>query len=166
MKIILIVIYLLIPLILLAHGKQDHSADQEKKKAPRRPEAVIGDLQRMINQQYRQSVKPIFKAKCFDCHGQVDKYPWYFRVPGIKQIMEYDIREAKKHIDMSNDFPFGGHGAPLRDLESIRSTLKKGSMPPLRYLLIHWDSRLTQDEINTIAQWIDKAKAHLETLEE
>ncbi|HIM93564.1 MAG TPA: cytochrome C, partial [Campylobacterales bacterium] len=29
-------------------------------------------------------MKPIFENKCFDCHGTLGTYPWYYKIPGIK----------------------------------------------------------------------------------
>jgi len=107
-----------------------------------------------INSAYQKNIEPIFKQHCLRCHGKVDKYPWYFSVPGPKQLMEYDIREAKSHMDMTNGFPFkGGHGAPVDDLIALEKSIKKSDMPPFRYRIINWNSLLTEDEQKILFQW-------------
>ncbi|MCB0406674.1 MAG: heme-binding domain-containing protein [Bdellovibrionales bacterium] len=107
-----------------------------------------------INQEYVLKVKPIFESKCFDCHGINTEKPWYYVFPGIKQMINHDISEAKEHMDMVNDFPFGGHGSPREDLEALKETVENESMPPLQYKIMHWNSLLTKEEKKIISEWI------------
>lgn len=60
----------------------------------------------------------------------------------IKQIMESDIKEAKKHLNMSKDFPFISHASPLKDLKVLKKIGVNGGMPPIQYILGHWSARL------------------------
>jgi hypothetical protein len=107
-----------------------------------------------INQSYLRNVRPIFQKKCLDCHGNAIKLPWYSSIPGIKQLIQHDIKEAKKHMDMSNDFPFAGHGTLEDNFKALRNTVNKGNMPPLRYKLMHWGSSLSKEEKKIIDQWV------------
>jgi hypothetical protein len=111
-----------------------------------------------INNIYLSNVKKIFSNKCLSCHGVNDSPPWYYHIPGPKQLMDSDMREAKKHMDMSNDFPFGGHGSPVDDLNALSKTIKKGDMPPIQYRVMHWGSKLTESEIKEINSWVKKSK--------
>jgi len=112
---------------------------------------------KLINEKYLEKVKPIFSQKCLSCHGELSAYPWYYAVPGVKQLLDYDIRTAQKHMDMKNDFPFGGHGSPLDDLEALKKSVQKNTMPPLRYKMLHWSSSLTEAEKEIVLGWIDKS---------
>lgn len=114
-----------------------------------------------INEIYKRDVKPIFQIKCFDCHSQRTNYPWYYRLPGAKQLIDGDIKEAKEHLDFSNDFPFGGHGVPSEDLEAIAGVAKENSMPPFRYWILHSGSRLSEGDKRIILEWVDKSQAIL-----
>ena len=107
-----------------------------------------------MNQLYKKEIKAIFQKKCFDCHSGQTKFPWYFKLPVVRQWMEKDIKEGLKHLDLSNDFPFGGHGTPIEDLEAIRKTVREKTMPPLRYMLTHRHSSLTDQEEKAILEWI------------
>ncbi len=91
-----------------------------------------------INKLYIKTVKPIFKKSCFDCHGNTTNYPWYYKVPGVKQLIDSDIKESKKHLDFSKDFPFISHETPLKDLDAIGKSVNNNSMPPFRYLSYAW----------------------------
>src|SRR5947207_1276617 len=92
---------------------------------------------------YLTTIKPIFEEKCFNCHSNQTRYPWYYKFPIIKTLIDQDIENARDHIDMSTDFPFQGHGTPREVLQAIRRVVRKGIMPPFLYRLGHWDSKLT-----------------------
>lgn len=150
-----------VPIFLSAHGTEQHNV--VKKQTDKSNSVQLsqnednGEMYANINRQYIDLIKPIFEKKCFDCHVKPMKFPWYYSIPGIKQMIDYDIKEAKEHIDMSKDFPFLSHETPLKDLESLRETTLKDSMPPFRYLLMHWENRLTEDEKRVIIQWSEKS---------
>ncbi|MBI5882073.1 MAG: heme-binding domain-containing protein [Elusimicrobia bacterium] len=116
-----------------------------------------------INAAYLRQVKPIFLKKCFDCHGSGRPLPWYFAVPGAKHLMLYDMRTAKKHLDMRTGFPFGGHGSLRENLEALDEVVQDGSMPPWYYRVMHWDSALRPDEAALVRAWIGMAKKLLGT---
>ncbi len=148
-KLLFLSAFICLSVPLLAHkglkhpGRADSSLSQE---------AVL----RRVDALYGERVKPIFQKKCFDCHGVGNPLPWYSRIPGPKQLIERDIRVAKEHMDMSRDFPFGGHGSPLEDLQSLQGVLEDGSMPPLRYRVMHWGSGLSEADIETIQEWLNE----------
>ncbi len=136
----------------LAH-QQHHQA-----KEPKTQESQDSKAQRLlqqVNEAYRASVRPIFVKSCFDCHSNQTRFPWYAGLPGAKQLIQSDIAEAKEHLDMSDDFPFKGHGTPIEDLEAIRNTVRDGSMPPWRYRALHWSARLDDYERATVVDWAE-----------
>lgn len=169
-------VILIVPAVLMAHGKEDHSGEKtgpseskdqmepvhQTKMKSNLMDDMMKDQLTFINRDYQADIKSIFKQKCFDCHGTPDEYPWYYIVPGVKQIMDYDIREAKKHLEMSEDFPFGGHGDPVSDLKSLKKAVEKDSMPPFRYWIVQPSSRLSDHEKEVIFSWIDQSLSRIE----
>lgn len=140
--------------LLWAHNGKHHEGHHHEENE-NAPDSKI--IYEKINLDYVKTVRPIFETKCFACHAQGMTTPWYSKIPLIKGMIEYDVTEAKKHMDMTHDYPFQGHGGPEEDLEAIQETIKKGEMPPFRYRMIHWSSSLSADEIKTIQAWIDKS---------
>ena len=114
-----------------------------------------------INNEYKSTIKPIFQKSCFDCHSNATTYPWYYKVPGVKQLIDSDIKESKKHLDFSNDFPFISHETPQKDLDAIGKAIKNGSMPPFLYQVMHRDSNLSKSEIKQVEKWIEKSQETL-----
>ena len=123
-----------------------------------KPNVEIKEKYEKINQEYLKTVKPIFQKSCFDCHGNTTVYPWYYKIPGVKQLIDSDINESKKHLDFSKDFPFISHETPIKDLDAIAKSIKNDSMPPFRYLIMHGDKKLTKDEVKQVEKWIRESK--------
>jgi hypothetical protein len=114
-------------------------------------------LLEQINLNYQKNVKTIFQKKCMTCHTSQTEYPFFYHWPIAKKIIDDDVAESKKHLDMTNGFPFGGHGNPVEDLEAIKKSVFDGSMPPLRYRMMHWGSGLTKSEIDLIIDWVNES---------
>lgn len=144
-----------------AHSGHHHAESVETREpsvAKNDPAQPAADPLVAVNTIYLKEVKPIFEKKCFDCHSSHTRFPWYYPIPGIKYLIDRDIRQAKKHMDMSKDFPFQGHGSPSEDIEDLEDIVKEGDMPPLTYRLMHRGSSLTEDEKLKVQTWIDAAK--------
>ncbi len=144
----------------VAHEHKPHVAAPVEK-------AVANDegVMETISASYNLTIKPIFQKSCYDCHSSTTTYPWYSKIPGPKQLMESDMAEAKVHLDLSNGFPFKGHGTPMSDLEAIGEEVAEGEMPPWRYRIMHWNSGLTDDEKQKIKAWVDYSLKLLLTTE-
>ncbi len=144
-----------------AHRLNPHNSDSESHAShvERMDETVLKE----INVEYLKLVRPIFQKNCFNCHSETTEYPWYAKFPGVRWLIERDIKEARTHLDLSGDFPFKGHGTPLTDLEAIRNSIDDRSMPPLRYKVMHWSSNLSENEAKTIVFWINQSLAKLKS---
>lgn len=145
--------------LLFAH--KTHRAADEKKENKETAMRISHDALHAINTDYIKNIKSIFRRNCFNCHSDQTHYPWYYKVPGAKKLIDHDIRKARKYMDMSHDFPFGGHGSPKGDLKRLKEIVEDGSMPPLRYRVMHWNSVLTEQDKNTIIQWIERSQRNL-----
>lgn len=146
-----------------AHNDEHHGHVEKKTD-------VVSDTEeqtlRKINEEYITQVKPIFQISCMNCHSSNTKYPWYHVIPGAKHLIDHDVRESKVHLDMTNDFPFRGHGSPTEDLEAIKKAINDKTMPPFRYRALHWSSALKPEDVKTIYAWIEKSLQALQPNQE
>ncbi len=146
-----------------AHCGEGHHGSSQKSEEISEDEKIAFQI---INERYLKTVKPIFEAKCFACHATTNqRLPWYSEIPFVKDLIQNDIAEAKEHMDMTKDFPFNGHGTSMDDLETIRTEIEKGEMPPARYWMVHWKSRVSEDELGTIRDWTQFGEATLKKIQ-
>ena len=142
-----------------SHGGKDHSKPTVVERPSQHDSLLMENDSELvkieINKSYIERVKPIFKRSCFDCHGNTANYPWYYKIPGIKQLIDSDIETAKKHLDFTSDFPFKSHDTPLNDLTAISKSIKNETMPPFGYRFMHSDTKLNDKERVLIQDWIE-----------
>lgn len=105
-----------------------------------------------------ETLKPIFERSCFDCHSTLVKYPWYYKVPGIKQLIDSDIKEGREHLELSNGFPFGGKGSLPEIMGDMKSEIAEGAMPLFLYRMMHWGTGLSGARRDSVVNWLDSAQ--------
>lgn len=136
------------PVVVRAHKGKIHS-----EQSSQTVKNVNADI-KLASDLYVKSVEAIFKKSCFDCHGTATEMPWYYKVPGIKGMIDEDMKEAKKHLDMRKGFPFAGHGSVVEDLKAIQSAISEEKMPPRNYRIMHPSSKLIDEEKKSVNKWI------------
>lgn len=142
------------------HAHQEHQHADSETTAPATSEYTLEKIQK-IGDAYLKNVEPIFRQKCFDCHSSHTRYPKYYSIPGIKQLIDSDIREGMKHLDMTPGYPFRSHATPREDLDALEEVAQKNTMPPFRYRLMHRGSTLTEVEKKSILQWVQESRQEL-----
>lgn len=138
--------------------KHDATTQMEEKSAKTESPAF-----KQINRDLLSDIMPIFQQSCVACHGGGTQKPWYYSIPGVRNLIDSDIEEGTAHLDLSGEFPFPGHGSPVEDLESIGLSIREGSMPPLRYWILHPSSRLSEAERGTILRWVENSLVSLQS---
>lgn len=108
----------------------------------------------LINEMY-QPVKPILERSCFDCHSNTTCYPWYHKLPLIEGMIDGHIEEGRKHLDMSDDFPFSGKEHSLELLADIREEVEQDNMPIFSYRMLHWGKLIEGESRDSLFGWID-----------
>ena len=48
-----------------------------------------------------ETLEQTFERACFDCHSTGVVFPWYYRLPMVKGLIDDDISEAKEHQSVS-----------------------------------------------------------------
>jgi len=151
-----IVVLLFFSVNSFAHEKHHHGSHANEIKA-NNSSAKEKQILEQINTTYQKEIKPIFQSKCMNCHSTQTEYPFYYNWPLAKKLIDEDIAESKKHLDMTNGFPFVGHGTPEEDLEAIKKEVSNGEMPPFRYRIMHWGSALANTDKKIISDWVDES---------
>jgi cytochrome c peroxidase len=100
------------------------------------------------------------ERSCADCHGRdVGRLPWYARLPGAKKLVERDRAGALNAWAIDRAELAGQRGFTDTDLAELEGALGDRTMPPRRYLGLHWNARLGEGERRSIALWIRSVRA-------
>jgi hypothetical protein len=98
-------------------------------------------------------VHEILVEKCYDCHSNNTKYPWYIHIQPIGWWMASHIEEGKEHLDFSEFKTYPAKRANHK-LEEVSEEITKGHMPIASYLWIHPETKITAAEKESITAWI------------
>jgi len=98
------------------------------------------------------NVRSVFQGSCANCHSNETHWPWYSRVAPFSWIVAHDVHQGRRNLNFSN---WGIY--PLRrrqnKLESICDQLMNGEMPDSKYVFVHRDAKLTQEQKEAVCTW-------------
>ncbi len=100
-----------------------------------------------------EPVHQIFVKKCYDCHSNNTRYPWYTNVQPIGLWMQHHVNEAKEELNFS-EFNTYSEKRSNHKLEEISDAINEGWMPLDSYLLIHKDAKVSAEDRDAINAWI------------
>jgi cytochrome c len=94
--------------------------------------------------------KAVLVQKCADCHSSETRWPMYARIAPGSWLIESDIVEARKKMDLSR-----WEQMPASQQEVLMAKIfqeaKSGDMPPMQYRLLHWNAKLSQGDVQTLS---------------
>lgn len=98
------------------------------------------------------NVRETLMAKCADCHSTQTRVPLYGRLVPFSWLMERDIVKAREAMNLSQ---WNNYSDEERDAFKVKILLetKTNRMPLLQYRIIHWNSRITDVDIDSLTQW-------------
>ena len=94
--------------------------------------------------------KAVLVTKCADCHSSETRWPMYARVAPGSWLIERDIVEARKKMDLSRWEEMPAETQELWAAKIVQES-KKGDMPPLQYLALHWDAKLSESDVKALS---------------
>jgi cytochrome c peroxidase len=112
-----------------------------------------------ITDPHLQEVALAFQEKCMDCHSANTRMPFYARFPIAKGMIEQDVAKGREHLDIGAELFGSNPNVTEALLAKTQKVLEDGSMPPLRYRVLHWGSGLTPEEQASTVAWIRNARA-------
>jgi cytochrome c len=96
--------------------------------------------------------KAVLVTKCADCHSSETRWPVYARIAPGSWLIERDIVEARKKMDLSlwEEMPADKQAVLTA---KIILEAKSGDMPPPQYLALHWGARLSKADVQTLVMF-------------
>jgi hypothetical protein len=104
----------------------------------------------------------LFERACRNCHSENTEWPWYGRIPPASWILSHDVQEARSHMNLSRwrDYSLEDR---VRLLTEIGAVIRNRAMPPQRYLLLHPEARLSDEERRQIYDWTRAERSRLKS---
>jgi hypothetical protein len=108
-----------------------------------------------ITQVYQVPVEvhQILKQKCYDCHSNYTKYPWYVYIQPVGWWMASHIKEGKEELNFSA-FKTYNQKKAAHKLEEVSEAVTEGWMPLESYTFIHKETKVTPEDARVINAWI------------
>jgi cytochrome c len=96
------------------------------------------------------NAKAVLIAKCADCHSNETRWPVYARIAPGSWLIERDIVKAREEMNLSH-----WEQIPAEKQEVLKAKIiqeaKSGDMPPLQYLALHWNAKLSSSDVQALA---------------
>lgn len=97
-------------------------------------------------------VSSILTRSCFDCHSNKSVWPWYSNVAPVSWFVINHVSEGRRQLNFSE---WGQYDQIRRQkkLKEICDQVKAHEMPLSSYTPLHPNSKLSEDDINTLCDW-------------
>lgn len=94
--------------------------------------------------------KAVLVTKCADCHSNETRWPVYARIAPGSWLIERDIIEARKHMNLSRWREVPVETQQLWSTQIIQEA-RSDDMPPLQYLALHWGAKLSSADVQSLS---------------
>ena len=135
---------------LMAMPSEGHAMEMEK-----RPVGQMPSMEKF------QEVADIVLDKCMACHSRNYDLPFYAKIPGIRQIIEQDYRDGLRAMDLNQELVEAAKDRPVGEVAVAKMewVILNDTMPPAKFTVVHWGSRLTDKDRETILHWVRTTRA-------
>ena len=99
-------------------------------------------------------VRRILDRSCGDCHSDKTQWPWYSNVAPVSWLVASDVADGRSHLNMSEWGRYDQSEAGAR-LLWMAFAARDRSMPPAKYLRLHPEARLSEDDVRALTAWVE-----------
>lgn len=110
--------------------------------------------------QVPENVQNILKRSCADCHSNATAYPWYSKIQPSAWFLKGHIDEGRQQLNLSVWKTYDTK-KQRRKLAEICEQVEGKEMPLPSYLWIHWDAKLSAEDIKTLCDWTESERAKM-----
>ncbi len=103
----------------------------------------------LVNAGMPAETRRVLIQKCADCHSNETRWPAYARVAPGSWLVERDIVEARRRMNLSEWEHMTGDARTVA-VGRILYEARSGEMPPIQYRLLHWNAGLTAGDVESL----------------
>lgn len=107
-----------------------------------------------------ENVKAILVRSCADCHSNETVYPWYSYIAPSSWFLANHIAEGRRELNFSKWNTYETR-RKTHKLDELCEQVEAREMPLPSYLWIHWNAKLSDEEIKTLCDWSNAEKQKL-----
>lgn len=110
--------------------------------------------------QVPDNVDKILMRSCGDCHTNNTAYPWYSNIQPTAWFLAGHIKEGRQQLNFSEWGTYNNRRRK-RKLGEICEQVENREMPLPSYLWIHWNAKLSDEEIKKVCDWTESEAAKI-----
>ncbi len=96
--------------------------------------------------------KAILRRACYNCHSNETVWPWYSYVAPVSWLVVNDVHTARGRFNFSEWDTFD-EDYQIYLIGSMLEKVERGEMPPGKYLTMHPNAKITEQELNVLKKW-------------
>jgi len=123
-------------------------------------EAVAPNTPLLGSAHFNSASTAAMTVACHNCHSNQTHWPWYSRVAPLSWLIRRDVSQGRQFLNFSQWAAYGAAGQSQLSVLAAEQ-IKLGKMPPQRYLLLHPEARLTDQERSGLVQAFEQEAARL-----
>ena len=108
------------------------------------------DITKAVN--VPEDVKKSLVTSCYDCHSNHTEHMWYENIQPIGWWIANHINEGKQHLNFS-EFNSYKDKRKAHKFEEIGETVSSDEMPMSSYVLMHGNTKLTDEQKRLLINW-------------
>lgn len=122
---------------------------------------VYSQVPRSALEKNNQVLGLLREKGCDYCHTPSADLPFYASFPIAKQLMEYDIRLGYQSFNLEpvRASLIEDKAVSQSDLNKIEWVMQHKTMPPTRYVALHWAGQVDEQDRETLLGWIAQQRA-------
>jgi hypothetical protein len=105
-------------------------------------------------------VAAVIERSCQNCHSERTTWPWYSYMPPISWMIENDVYQARKHMNISRWEDYTTE-QQVEILSRLGAEVRNHQMPIQRYLSLHPEARLSEADIHQLYEWSRRERHRL-----
>ena len=94
----------------------------------------------------------LIQRACQYCHSLNTELPFYGRIDPMSRLMARDVQQARRRMNLSQWQEYSTEERIML-LSEVGSAIKNHEMPVQRYVLLHSEARLSDQEREQIHRW-------------
>jgi hypothetical protein len=104
----------------------------------------------------------IVDRACQNCHSERTEWPWYSYVAPMSWLIEKDVSSARTHMNLSRWQDYSVEER-IDLLTRLAVEVRNRKMPLPKYLKMHSEARLTDDDVQQLYSWAHIERRRLKT---